>query len=155
MADTSRISRRAFTKAAALAGATAAAGIASAQTKPTTKATSTSKPVDRIRIGFIGVGNRGDQNLAANADHHIELIRIEHRDGVAQQVQGAPADAPTNAPAPPSPPAASGIAANSVTFTVMTLSVVLIGVGNGSLVVWANAGTATRIMRATRRVIRM
>jgi predicted dehydrogenase len=77
MADTSRISRRAFTKAAALAGATAAVGIASAQTKPTTKATTTSKPVDRIRIGFIGVGNRGDQNLAAFLTHEdAEIVAI-------------------------------------------------------------------------------
>src|SRR5215211_5903923 len=61
------ITRREFTKAAAFASVTAAAGVATAQ--PTTKPTTTTQATDRIRLGFIGVGNRGDQVLSAFLAH--------------------------------------------------------------------------------------
>ena len=53
------ITRRDFTKAAALAGVGALVSTGSAQTRP----------ADRIRLGFIGVGNRGDQVLDAFLKH--------------------------------------------------------------------------------------
>jgi predicted dehydrogenase len=60
-----RISRRTFTQATAAIGATAMTGALSAQTRPASQ----TKPADRIRIGFIGVGNRGDQVLSAFLEH--------------------------------------------------------------------------------------
>ncbi|MEA2709103.1 MAG: hypothetical protein QOF78_1704 [Phycisphaerales bacterium] len=48
------MTRREFAKAAAVVGMTAAVGVSSAQTTPSE---------DRIRLGFIGVGNRGDTVL--------------------------------------------------------------------------------------------
>src|SRR4051812_3058717 len=59
-----RITRRDFSKTTAIIGAGAVARFASAQTKASTE----TKP-DRIRIGFIGVGNRGDQVLSAFLEH--------------------------------------------------------------------------------------
>ena len=59
------ISRRQFTKAAAAVGMSAAVGAtASAQTRPAT-ARSGGGGGDPIRLGFIGLGNRGDQVLSA------------------------------------------------------------------------------------------
>jgi predicted dehydrogenase len=58
------LTRRDFAKAAAAIGITAAAGVASGQSKSTTKAaTTTISPANRIRLGIIGVGNRGDRVL--------------------------------------------------------------------------------------------
>src|SRR5687768_10626458 len=57
------ITRREFSKAAAVAGAFAAVGIAEAQT------TKTTAPSERIRLGFIGLGNRGDQVLRGFLEH--------------------------------------------------------------------------------------
>src|SRR5687768_10358780 len=56
----SSITRRDFTKAAAAIGVGAAAGLSPAQA--TAQATA---PSNRVRLGFIGVGNRGDQVLSA------------------------------------------------------------------------------------------
>jgi predicted dehydrogenase len=54
------ITRRDFAKAAALVGMGAAVGARAAQTQPT------SQPAgERVRLGFIGLGNRGDQVLSA------------------------------------------------------------------------------------------
>jgi predicted dehydrogenase len=68
----SNISRRAFTKAAAVAGISAAVASSSAQTKPATQTRPTSRKIaaDAVRIGFIGVGNRGDQVLSAFLQHN-------------------------------------------------------------------------------------
>lgn len=62
------ISRREFTKAAAVAGVGAAVGLrtAEAQTQPAQTRPGAS---DRIRLGFIGLGNRGDQVLRAFLGH--------------------------------------------------------------------------------------
>ena len=74
------ITRREFAKAAALAGVTAAAGVASAQspvTKPSTRPATSTKPADRVRLGFIGVGNRGDQNVVGFLAHgDAEIVAI-------------------------------------------------------------------------------
>ena len=54
------ITRRDFARAAAVVGMGAAVGARAAQTRPT------SEPAGkRIRLGFIGLGNRGDQVLSA------------------------------------------------------------------------------------------
>src|SRR3712207_5977330 len=58
------MTRREFTRAAALAGVSAAVGGTSTGTAQTT-----TKPSDRVRLGFIGVGNRGDQVLSAFLTH--------------------------------------------------------------------------------------
>jgi predicted dehydrogenase len=72
----SNITRRAFTKAAAIVGISTAAGVSSAQTT-TRPAAISSKPVGRLRIGFIGVGNRGDQNLTGFlAQPDAEVVTI-------------------------------------------------------------------------------
>src|SRR5205823_6328041 len=55
-----RISRRAFTRQAAAAGAFAALNAAHASARGSN---------DRVRLGFIGVGNRGDQLLDAFLVH--------------------------------------------------------------------------------------
>jgi predicted dehydrogenase len=68
-----RISRRAFTQATAVIGAGAVVGAARAQSKPSAQPNS----ADRIRIGFIGVGNRGDQVLSAFLEHKdAEIVAI-------------------------------------------------------------------------------
>jgi predicted dehydrogenase len=69
-----RISRRNFSKsAAAIVGTGAIAMATGAQTKPASQ----TKPADRIRIGFIGVGNRGDQVLSAFLEHKdAEIVAI-------------------------------------------------------------------------------
>jgi predicted dehydrogenase len=69
----SNLTRRQFTTAAA-AGLVAATA-ASAQTRPSSRATTQTKPTSRkiapdaIRLGFIGVGNRGDSVLSAFLHH--------------------------------------------------------------------------------------
>ena len=60
-----RISRRTFTQATAAIGATAVTNALAAQTTPTSQ----TKSAEPIRIGFIGVGNRGDQVLSAFLEH--------------------------------------------------------------------------------------
>src|SRR5687768_14917462 len=57
------ITRREFTKGVAVAGAFAAVAATHAQT------TKTTAPRERIRLGFIGLGNRGDQVLTASLEH--------------------------------------------------------------------------------------
>src|SRR3954468_19779232 len=57
-----RITRRAFGKVAAVAGVVAATGMVRGQTNSET--TTKGSPANRVRLGFIGVGNRGDQVLS-------------------------------------------------------------------------------------------
>jgi hypothetical protein len=93
------ITRRDFAKAAAAIGiTTAAAGAASGQTtkaratKPVT--TTTTSPADRIGLGFIGLGNRGDRVLdgfLAHPDAHVVALCDIHRpylDFAAKKVGG-------------------------------------------------------------------
>ncbi len=49
-------------------------------------------------------------------------------------------------------PPTSGIEANSTALTRITPSVAAMGRGNGSLPVWANAGTATRSVASVTRI---
>ncbi len=58
-----QMTRREFAKAAAAVGAGAAVGTRSAPAAP-------AAPSDRVRLGFIGMGNRGDQVLSAFLIHN-------------------------------------------------------------------------------------
>ncbi|MBX3176986.1 MAG: Gfo/Idh/MocA family oxidoreductase [Candidatus Hydrogenedentes bacterium] len=63
------ISRRSFTKASFAAAATGLAGAARAQSTPS--------PSEKIRLGFIGVGNRGGQLIDAFLEHDdMEIVAI-------------------------------------------------------------------------------
>ncbi|MDO8679153.1 MAG: hypothetical protein Q7R30_11410 [Acidobacteriota bacterium] len=50
-------------------------------------------------------------------------------------------------------PAASGMVAKSAKFTAITPSVLLIGVGNGSVVLCANTGDATSMATTKMRIM--
>ena len=90
------LTRRDFAKAAAAAaaiGMTAAVGpIASAQSKPST----TTSPADPVRLGLIGVGNRGDRVLDAFlAQKDAQVVAIAdiyqpYLDFAAKKVGGEP-----------------------------------------------------------------
>src|SRR5688572_13671147 len=91
------ISRRDFAKAAALAGvgvAAATSRAASTTTRAATRAatTRTTAPSTRIRLGFIGVGNRGDTLLNAFLAHDdaqvvaVSDVYLPYLDAAAKKI---------------------------------------------------------------------
>ena len=91
------LTRRDFAKAAAAIGMSAAVGAASAQTTTrTTPTTTTTAPGQRIRLGVIGVGNRGDRVLEAFlAQNDAQVVAIcdlyhPYLDLAAKKVGGDP-----------------------------------------------------------------
>ena len=91
------LTRRDFAKAAATAaaiGLSATSRGASAQSKPATS--TTTSPSDRIRLGFIGVGNRGDIVLRAFlAQPDAQVVAISdlyqpYLDHAAKKIGGEP-----------------------------------------------------------------
>lgn len=75
----SKITRRAFAQAAAFVGMTAATVARGQTSKTSTKpaTTSATSPSDRVRLAFIGVGNRGDQVLSGFLKHaDAEIVAV-------------------------------------------------------------------------------
>ena len=72
------ITRRQFNKVAAVVGVSAAvAGAAPASRPAATATTTTTSPAERVRVGFIGVGNRGDQVLNAFlAQKEVQVVAV-------------------------------------------------------------------------------